>query len=291
MFANKPKFSVKTITVAGTVSSLAALVLVLTSVFYTYRLTLEKSREEEQISALYDMCGDFLDTSDFFTEQSRSFIIDYDINKMQGYWTEATTMKTIENCCATAEAYDFTDTEMLLIYNARDNIYALREIEMEAMALVASACKYDRSVLPDEIQQYKLTASQKSLTAEEKIYEARLLLYGDKYVSLNEIIDVDIESFRDIVDVKADEVGRNNRAKLNLAVSVQIVGTVIIFVMNVFSTYIYKVMVADPIKRNAKRADISGDIPLDISGFSEISEIANRYNENIGTKKEKKNDK
>ena len=117
------------------------------------------------------------------------------------------------------------------------------------------------------------------------------MLYGDKYVSLNEIIDVDIESFRDIVDVKADEVGRSNRAKLNLAVSVQIVGTVIIFVMNVFSTYIYKVMVADPIKRNAKRADISGDIPLDISGFSEISEIANRYNENIGTKKEKKNDK
>lgn len=288
MLDNKLKFGVKTITVAGTVSSLAALVLVLTSVFYTYRLTLDKSREEEEISELYSMCNDFLDTSDYYTEQARSFIIDYDLNHAHGYWTEVSTIQTIEKCCAAAESYDFSESEMELIHSARDNIYALREIETEAMTLVSSACNYDRSLLPENIKDYKLTFMQRSLDADEKIYEARLLLYGDKYVSLNEMASLEIENFRDVIDAKADEVGRNNRAKLNLAVSVQIVGSVIVFIMNVFVTYTYKLMVADPIKRNAKRADISGNIPLDVSGFSEISEIANRYNENIDSKKESK---
>ncbi len=282
----KIKPSSKTIQGFIVATLMLSVALLVYNVCYTYHIMKEEERVEQQIDDYYDICDNMKNTSDFFTEEAREFAIDYDINRLVAYWKEADETHTIEKCVGEISNGNFTDAELSSVYDMQKELITLRKTDATAMLLVASACKYDTSVLPDGLKEYKLTVQQRIMSDEEKLYEARIMLYGENYSASKEIIDYNISNFRDTVDVMNEHNRENAKELLDIAFVMQICGLCMLTVIVSALLIMYKVLCVAPLVANAKKADVSGSIPLEEKGLDELVVIAKRYNEKIISGKE-----
>ena len=256
--------------------------MLLYSTFYTYRATDEKNEKEKQMESLYTACNDICEASELFTEESRQFVIDYDLSRLNRYWDEAEKEKTVEKSMEyISESGMFTVSEQVPLEDAREKLYTIRKTEAEAMLLVASAHNIDERALPVYLKEYEISDNRKRLSADEKIYEARLLLYGESYKSAKADIESDLQAFRENIDVKYQAYKKRSTALLHASVTIQITGLTLLLVISSALFLVYRIFCSVPLQKNSKKADVSGDIALEEKGFAEICTIASRYNENM----------
>lgn len=272
-----------------------SVLMLLYSTFYTYRATDEKNIKEQEIESFFDDCDSIKSTSDFFFEEATQFVIDGDLSHLNKYWEEAEKTKTVENAIDhIKQSEKFTSTELIPLETAYEKIIAIRESEAKAMLLVADAFGVDDRALPVYLKKYELSDNQKRLSKEDKLYEARLLLYGDLYKSAKKDIETEILLFRDNVDVKYQNEKRRSTAMLHASVTIQSAGLALVAIVSVLLFFVYRIFCLNPLLKNANKADVSGDIALEEKGFSELCIIAGRYNENVKKlygEKEKKEEK
>ena len=75
---------------------------------------------------------------------------------------------------------------------------------------------------------------------------------------------------------------------LNIAVTFQIAVLSVMLVLTVALFVMYRRLCLVPLMKNGQKADVSGNIPLEETGFAELETIAKRYNEKINEKSEVK---
>lgn len=259
-----------------------SVLMLLYSMFYTYRATDEKDIKEQQIESFFYDCDEVKSVSDFLSEEVTQFVIDGDLSHLNRYWEEAEKTKSIENAVdRIRESEKFTNAELIPLETAYEKIITIRETEAKAMLLVADAFGVDDRALPVYLEKYELSENQKRLSKEDKIYEARLLLYGDLYKSAREDIETDLLLFRNNIDAKYQTEKRRTTAMLHASVTIQSAGLALVAVVSVILFFVYRIFCVNPLLKNANKADVSGDIELEEKGFSELCIIAERYNENM----------
>lgn len=253
--------------------------MLLAGILYSVEAIGRKDRQEALFEEYYTMCDDFEAASELFSDEAREYAIDYDINRVQRYWEEASETRTIEKCLEKARNADFTKAELLPLENAAQTVNLLREYDAEAMLLVSDGCSYDRSALPSELTAYTLSLSQRSLDNEDKLYTARIMLYGEKYSNAKDSIRMNIEMFREVIDLRHDEYDDMAAATLKISAYIQLIGLSVIFAVSLFMFVVYRFFCVIPLEHNAKKAGVSANIRLDERGFAELVAIEKSYNQ------------
>lgn len=262
--------------------AIVSVLMLLYSTFYTYRATAEKNVKEQEIESFFDDCDAIKSASDLFTNEAKLFVIDSDLSHLNTYWEEAEKTQSVENAINhIKESGKFTKAELIPLEALYEKLIAIRETESKSMILIASANGIDDRALPVYLKDYELSDSQKRLSKEDKIYEARILLYGDVYKSAKEEIETDLSLFIDNVDVKYQTEKRRSTAMLHASVTIQSAGLLLVAIISVMLFFAYRIFCRNPLLKNANKADVSGDIELEEKGFSELCIISERYNENM----------
>ena len=262
--------------------AVVSVLMLLYSTFYTYRATDEKNVKEQETESFFNDCNAIKSASDLFTNEAKLFVIDNDLSHLNTYWEEAEKIQSVENAINhIRESGKFTNVELIPLEMAYEKLIAIRETEAKAMLLIASANSIDDRALPVYLKDYELSDNQKRLSKDDKIYEARLLLYGDVYKSAKEEIETELSLFTDNVDVKYQIEKRRSTAMLHASVTIQSAGLLLVAIISVILFFVYRIFCRDTLLKNANKADVSGDIELEEKGFSELCIIAERYNENM----------
>lgn len=262
--------------------AIVSVLMLLYSTFYTYRATDEKNIKEQEIESFFDDCDAIKSASDLFTNEAKLFVIDSDLSHLNTYWEEAEKTKSVENAINhIRESGKFTKAELIPLEALYEKLIVIRETEAKSMILIASANGIDDRALPVYLKDYELSDNQKRLSKEDKIYEARILLYGDVYKSAKEEIETDLSLFIDNVDVKYQTEKRRSTAMLHASVTIQSAGLLLVAIISVLLFFVYRIFCRNPLLKNANKADVSGDIELEEKGFSELCIISGRYNENM----------
>lgn len=262
--------------------AIVSVLMLLYSMFYTYRATDEKNIKEQEIESFFDDCDAIKSASDLFTNEAKLFVIDSDLSHLNKYWEEAEKVKSVENSINhIKESGKFTTTELIPLESLYEKLIAIRDTEAKSMLLIASANGIDDRALPVYLKEYELNDNQKRLSKDDKIYEARILLYGDVYKSTKEDIETDLSLFIDNVDVKYQTEKKRSTAMLHASVTIQSAGLLLVAIISVLMFFVYRIFCINPLLKNANKADVSGDIELEEKGFSELCIIAERYNENM----------
>lgn len=262
--------------------AVVSVLMLLYSTFYTYRATEEKSAKEQEIESFFEDCDAIESASELFTNEATLFVIDNDLSHLNTYWEEAEKTRTIEKAIThIKESGKFTKAELIPLDMLYEKLLSIRDTEAKAMLLVSSANGIDDRALPVYLKEYELTENQKRFSKEEKIYEARILLYGDVYESAKEETETELSLFRETLDVKYETEKRRSTAMLHASVTIQSAGLLLVAIISVMLFFAYRIFCRNPLLKNANKADVSGDIELEEKGFSELCVIAERYNENM----------
>jgi|GEM_PF-2367959 len=262
--------------------AVVSVLMLLYSTFYTYRATDEKNIKEQEIESFFDDCDAIKSASDLFTNEAKLFVIDNDLSHLNTYWEEAEKTQSVENAMNhIRESGKFTNAELIPLEMAYEKLVSIRDTEAKSMLLIASANGIDDRALPVYLKDYELSDNQKRLSKDDKIYEARILLYGDVYKSAKEEIETDLSLFTENVDVKYQTEKRRSTVMLHASVTIQSAGLLLVAIISVILFFVYRIFCRDALIKNANKADVSGDIELEERGFSELCIIAERYNENM----------
>ena len=262
--------------------AIVSVLMLLYSTFYTYRATDEKNTKEQEIESFFNDCDAIKSASDLFTNEAKLFVIDGDLSHLNAYWEEAEKTQSVENAINhIRESGKFTTTELIPLEMAYEKLVAVRETEAKSMLLIAAANGVDDRALPVYLKKYELSDNQKRLSKDDKIYEARILLYGDVYKSAKEEIESELSLFTENVEVKYQTEKRRSTTMLHASVTIQSAGLLLVAIISVLLFFLYRVFCIKPLLINANKADVSGDIELEEKGFSELCIISERYNENM----------
>ncbi len=153
----------------------------------------------------------------------------------------------------------------------------LEDIERHAMALAAlSYGQLNSSLVTKDVQEYKLSENEKSLSEEEALDKAKDLLYSKEYIKMQENINYNIKMFRisilhALADRQEQEATRFRQCMMNL------VATVIIFFMFVYFMFlVMRESLLKPLKIFMEC--IEKEIKLPPRGCQEMQKLAETVN-------------
>jgi hypothetical protein len=178
------------------------LLLAITSIFFLYKLNtnLETERAEKiNHTSLLELGYKINHFDDYLTSEARNFAVTANLEHLQNYWEEVLIKKNRENAIENLKKSNSSDKNSQLLIEAKQNSDILIQTEARSMKLVMLANKMPTKSFPQYIINLKLSASDKSLTPNEKVRMAQSILFDQTYYNAKMQVTTPIKKFRNIL--------------------------------------------------------------------------------------------
>ena len=132
--------------------------------------------------------SEFLDATDYLSEQSKFYIVNQDKENLDNYLYELT--KKVRRQISVAKLNEITNGDEIsseespayeYLMEALFSTDELVDLEIHAMKLVAIANNINLEELVEDLQLYELPQNELILSKSQKISKARDLIYGEQY--------------------------------------------------------------------------------------------------------------
>ena len=123
--------------------------------------------------------------SDYLTEKVRSFVVTGDLGYLEQFYEEVNVTRRRENAVEALDALlpDRESPAYLALEEALNLSNALIAYENHAMCLILDIGDYDRSAVPEALQELELPQKERSMTKAEKKTAAEDLVFGEIYMA------------------------------------------------------------------------------------------------------------
>ena len=222
--------------------------------------------------------------SDYLTDQCRLFVVSTDMQHLQNYWQEIEVTKRRDLVLNRLKELKAPQVEFDLIDQAKMNSDALVQTETRAMRLVLEAKGVGERTMHPAIAAFQLKPSDRALSPAEKIDVARRIMFDRQYEADKAIISEPVVKFHNHLDERSKAAVDQARARTNIAVTILVLMTLLIFVGFSAVLLTFHRMVGMPVRayiRDLQGYDPSstGDFALELKGIVELQQMATALNE------------
>lgn len=216
------------------------------------------------------------ETSDYLTEQVRSFTETGNRVYMDNYFRESEVTKRRESALEEL-AKSFADSDIYdSLSQAMQESTELMQTEYYAMRLIVESKEYDLSTVPEQIQQITLTKDDSEYSHYGKEKRAHDLVFSDEYHDTKEEISKKIkECMTQLMDEIEDRQAKTTD-RFGAVVVVECILIVFLIAVVLGIVILTRIQVITPLTRAIPM--IRDDQPIEVGGSSEFRFLAQTYN-------------
>jgi CHASE3 domain sensor protein len=161
--------------------------------------------------------------SDYLTEKVRSFVVTGDLGYLEQFYEEVNVTRRRENAVEALDALlpDRESPAYLALEEALNLSNALIAYENHAMCLILDIGDYDRSAVPEALQELELPQKERSMTKAEKKTAAEDLVFGEIYSDYKTRIREQADRCTDSLMAEAEDTMAAVSAMLDTLLRVQ----------------------------------------------------------------------
>lgn len=274
---SKRPISIKTINILM-VSTAVAIVIVLMLLAVNIQ---KKNRSLRVNTDIYLMCQReapiMNKASDYLTQQVRSFAVTGKTEFINNYFTEVDVSRRREKAIESLEPYMKDTSAIRYLENALQASNELMGIEYYSMILEWESQGLDRTYIPEDIKDLRLTAQDAALSSEEKHQKAIEILFDETYQSYKDTVNENVESCQDELINILDTEHRQNYESLTRLLATLFIMLAIMLIVIIAVILISLELVMNPLIKAANYIKEQQKVPL--SGASEMQFLAAAYND------------
>lgn len=258
---------------------IAVALIVIIFLFITIYNCIMEYHTMHENTEIYIQCEQYGDqmkeASDYLTEQARLFVLTGEQKYLSDY-IEETEHKRRRNKAVENLAEYFENSDILLrLQEALESSEELKERECYAMKLVWCAGE-DKNQMPEMLQLIKLSAEDEGLSAEEKLVQARTMVFDEDYEHYKTEIYQDVElSVDNLIDV-IHQAQMASSARLERSLHILQFQSVLVLVLLLLFAYGTRRILLVPLKNYVKNMDAGEKLPQ--AGVEELAYVAETYN-------------
>lgn len=229
------------------------------------------------------------DSSDYLTNEVRSFAVTGELSHFRKYWDEARNEKHREKAIAEMEKADLPNDEQRYLQRAKYFSDTLMHIEISSMRLVLEDKDVTTGMYSDDKQMQEWVAYVRSYplekdyqcAAEKKKQQSEMMLYGVTYETYKELIDSNVEKFQSELNGRLDQTVKKAAGASKKAFFIQLIFgfceiAVLVFILILFQkSYINPVM---KYKKTIERQQGRRQIYIQPEGVWELRQFAEEFN-------------
>ena len=196
--------------------------------FSSYRRLVSASNEHIE---LRKDARELMDASDYLTEKVQRFTVDGDIKYLNDYFSEAFEEHHRENAITKLSKRTDNKKAVKNLEKALENSVDLMNREYYAMKLVIEAKGYKD--YPELLQKIEISAEDKALSANDKMYLATKMVLDEEYYNKKDIIRLNMQQCLDELEktaISTDESALTSLSReltfLRLVIIIQTIGMV-----------------------------------------------------------------
>lgn len=214
--------------------------------------------------------------SDYLTEQVRLYVVTWDPQYIDGYFTEVHTARRRDTALEQLSEHQLSQELLTLLQTATEYSNQLMKEEYYAMRLTAAAQDLDLSDFPQEVRDTVLTKEDLNLSAEEMHAKARELVFGADYQSSKEQISSHISRFLDGVLEETQQRQEESALELQRIITRQKLLVSILFLQTILTFILITRLIVKPL--HVYINNIREEKQLEITGAYEFRYLALTYN-------------
>lgn len=229
------------------------------------------------------------DSSDYLTNEVRSFAVTGELSHFRKYWDEARNEKHREKAIAEMEKADLPNDEQRYLQRAKYFSDTLMHIEISSMRLVLEDKDVTTGMYSDDKQMQEWVAYVRSYplekdyqcAADKKKQQSEMMLYGVTYETYKELIDSNVEKFQSELNGRLDQTVKKAAGASKKAFFIQLIFgfceiAVLMFILILFQkSYINPVM---KYKKTIERQQGRRQIYIQPEGVWELRQFAEEFN-------------
>ena len=251
------------------ISCILYAILIYARVVVSRQYTIMTSAMDDYITCV-ENAAKVSDASSYLTDQTHHYIVDFEPEHLENYFTEVYVTRRREN--ALQNLADFADKEAIrALQEALYDSNELMDIEIYAMRLAAESQGGDISDFPQEIREVQLTAEDQNLSAEEQRGKAMTMVFDESYHQYREEIMGKISEFLD--DVIGDTLQEQQESMTKMK-QMMVVQTVLLIVLIVQSLITITMIILNNRKKHKENKIFINQI---IHAFAKSIDIKDKY--------------
>ena len=266
----------KRVTIIFAIVMIVISILLMVGLYFNltnYRSLLEVSRD---YITWEEKAKEMMISSDYLTEQARSFIETGEREFMDNYFAEANELHRRDNALAyIGSIFPESDAFISLQY-AMNESRKLMETEYRAFRFKGESLGDDISTYPEEVKNIVLTDEEQALSPAEKDSESHLLLFNHKYSSAKKRISDETDACLNKLVEELDARQKQAEYRARFAMIYELILIVIFIVISLINIYVTSNQVFNPLIRSIPF--IENDSPLPVNGAYELRILAHTYN-------------
>ena len=225
-----------------------------------------------------------MEASDYLTQEVQCYTVTMDREHLDNYFKEAKTNRNREKALEAIPEDIRKTTAYQQLKAAMNDSMNLMNKEYYAMALICKAENYDMNEYPEEIRNIKISSEDLSLSREQMIRRAQLIVHGKSYFAQKD--DIRSEMNRCIEELKDYTENRQTNSISSMRSQLKVVRMFIIThsIGIMFIFYLTSKLGILPILKGVEK--INDDSPIPEIGASEFRFLARSYNKMYDTYKE-----
>ena len=215
-------------------------------------------------------------TSDYLTDQMRSFVITGDRTYLDNYIEEAYVTKRRDKALDILEK-NLADTKpVITLAQAMDVSMKLMDREYYSARLALAAYGYPQDEYPQQVMGVVLSEHDEALDEQGKLALAMDMLFDDEYRKSKDAISDSMQKCLDELVEIIDEKKIENASRMKRQVVIEHILTVMMIVILLGIVMLTRYLMLIPLKRSIEK--IREEKVLDVKGAYEMRFLARTYN-------------
>ncbi len=215
--------------------------------------------------------------SDDLTRSVRLFVMTGKKEYMDEYFTEANVTKRRENAIEDLKSMQATESLLQPLENSVHESMALMLLEYEAMRYASEGYGLDLEDLPPEVKDCELPKEAGSMTSEEKIEEAKSIVFGTEYFDYKDRIRSYEEQYLQAAFARMDSLQNQGRSSMRRLIALQRSGIAIMGILGLILYFCISRLIVSPLDTAVQKIS-KGDKVLPLDGTYEIQYMCYTFN-------------
>lgn len=240
-----------------------------------------ENKQSNEAQQQYEFCENaahqFMDASDYLSNQARLYVLTGDTQYLDNYITEVDKNKTRSNALATLATYSQSEKANKELRNALELSDGLSKHELYALRLSAESRGMDAKTLPPMIADIQIEPEHAKMTSKEKQKFAEDLSISSEYqadkTSIKQRVDACIQGLIEELHSRQLESGRQLDGQLFVLTIIVVLMVLLVVAMIVIN---YLLMVRPMIAHTKSIAENRRLVP---AGAQELRKLALSYNQ------------
>lgn len=248
--------------------------------------SMEKSIETrdfaQNLSMRYqDLASDLLNTSDYLTDEARTFAVTRDKRHLSNYLQQLEVTKTREKTLEQIKKLGTESEEIELVERAKSDSDKLVLVEIHALRLVLEAQGVAENNMPSPIRAQALSIEEIGLTPTGKLEKARLLLFDSQYEANRKEAFQSISDFKQVVRLRLLKEEKSADLSTSGSLNLQIILALIVLVAIAGVLIIIYLEMTRPIEGYIKTLENNNEEGVNLvpMGTKEMRVLAETFNQ------------